>query len=192
MKKGLTLILVCLVLLSMLGGCSNDAKDESSSEYIFLDPAPSSSSSSGSATKDDNEKSAGEATAPSNSAKESQVPSEAAVDVDLTILSSTMVYAEVYNIMIEPDAYVGKVIRMRGEYVAYHDEETDVYYHAVIISDATACCAQGLEFIWTGEHNYPEDYPANETEIEITGVFESFEENGYTWYRIRTNSVETK
>ena len=29
-------------------------------------------------------------------------------DVDLTLLSSTMVYSEVYNMMVDPDSYIGK------------------------------------------------------------------------------------
>lgn len=33
-------------------------------------------------------------------------------DVDLTTLSSTMVYSEVYNMMCEPDRYLGKRIKM--------------------------------------------------------------------------------
>ena len=35
-------------------------------------------------------------------------------DVDLTTLSSTMVYSEVYNMMCEPDRYLGKRIKMNG------------------------------------------------------------------------------
>lgn len=34
------------------------------------------------------------------------------IDVDLTQLSSTMIYAEVYNMMVTPDEYVGKTVRM--------------------------------------------------------------------------------
>lgn len=36
------------------------------------------------------------------------------LDVDLTTLSSTMVYSEVYNMMYEPDRYLGKRIKMNG------------------------------------------------------------------------------
>ena len=35
-------------------------------------------------------------------------------DVDLTQLSSTLVYAEVYNMASNPQSYVGKTVRMKG------------------------------------------------------------------------------
>lgn len=62
------------------------------------------------------------------------------IDIDLTSLSSTMVYSEVYNMMYEPDSYIGKTIRMDGIYTAYHDESSGNNYFACIIQDATACC----------------------------------------------------
>ena len=36
------------------------------------------------------------------------------VDVDLTALSSTMVYSEVFNMLNTPENYVGKTIKMTG------------------------------------------------------------------------------
>ena len=38
------------------------------------------------------------------------------VDVDLTKLSSTMVYSEVYNMMSSPESYMGKRVRMKGSF----------------------------------------------------------------------------
>ena len=35
-------------------------------------------------------------------------------DIDLTKLSATMVFSEVYNIMVNPDSCMGKTIRMKG------------------------------------------------------------------------------
>ena len=111
------------------------------------------------------------------------------IDVDLTALSSTMVYGEVDNMLLVPEDYVGQVIKLRGTYSVNFYEPTGQYYHFVIISDAAACCAQGLEFFWVGEHAYPEDYPADDAEIEVTGVFERYEDDGGIYYRIRTNEV---
>ena len=45
------------------------------------------------------------------------------VDVDLTTLSSTMVYSEVFNMMMEPIAYEGQTIKMDGNCAIYTDEE---------------------------------------------------------------------
>lgn len=112
-----------------------------------------------------------------------------AIDVDLTALSSTMVYAEVNNMMQNPQSYVGKTVKLKGAYNASFFDQTQKYYHYVIISDATACCQQGLEFVWNGNHAYPADYPANGDEIEISGVFGSYEELGQMYYVIFTGSI---
>ena len=98
------------------------------------------------------------------------------VDVDLTALSSTAVYAEVYNMLTNPDDYIGKTVKMRGSFAMYHDEETDMYYFACIVADATACCSQGIEFVLAGEHTYPDDYPALSDEITVVGTFSTYYE----------------
>ena len=117
------------------------------------------------------------------------VSADAGVDFDLTALSSTMVYAEVYNIMTEPDDYIGKTIKMKGPYYTTFYEETNLYYHYVIVEDATACCAQGLEFIWNGEHICPDDYPEEESKIEVAGVFGSYDELGSTYYYLAVDNI---
>lgn len=43
----------------------------------------------------------------------------AAVDIDLTKMSSTMVYSTVFNMVNNPVKFVGKTMRMRGEYTTY-------------------------------------------------------------------------
>ena len=111
------------------------------------------------------------------------------VDVDLTVLSSTMVYAEVNNIMTSPKNYVGKTIKMNGLYYASYFDQTDQYYHYVVITDATSCCPQGLEFTWDGNHAYPDDYPEDQANIEVIGVFDSYDELGQTYYYLDVNDL---
>ena len=114
---------------------------------------------------------------------------EKSADVDLTLLSSTMVYAEVSNMLMTPDKYMGKSVRMSGLYNTSYSSETKTRYHFVVIEDSTACCAQGLEFIWSGKHAYPGDYPDKDTKIEIAGVFGSYEELGGTYYYLEVDSI---
>jgi hypothetical protein len=109
--------------------------------------------------------------------------------VDLTKLSSTMVYAEVYNIMSSPTDYEGKTIKAGGLYKAERYELAGPYYHFVVIADAAACCAQGLEFAWTGDHAYPKDYPKDGALIEVTGVFGRYEEKGHTYYHLVVDEI---
>ena len=113
------------------------------------------------------------------------------VDVDLTVLSSTMVYSEVYNMLyFYPEDYYGKTVKMTGQFNVYQwvDESGVVadmpVAYACIISDAAACCAEGMEFVLEGDYTYPDDYPELGTEITVIGEFQSYEENGMTWYHL--------
>ena len=110
---------------------------------------------------------------------------DGAPDVDLTTLSSTMVYAEVYDMMVTPEKYIGKTVKMNGTYNLYHDDTTDKNYFACIIADATACCSQGIEFILTDAYSYPDDYPPNGAPICVAGVFDTYKEGDRTYCTLR-------
>lgn len=111
------------------------------------------------------------------------------IDIDLTALSSTMVYSEVYNMMVRPDEYIGKTVKMQGSYYMFHDINTDLYYYSCIIQDATACCSQGLEFILTEDYAYPEDYPAMGDEITVIGVFDTYMEGKDKYCTLRDSRL---
>ena len=112
------------------------------------------------------------------------------VDVDLTVLSSTMVYSEVYNMLYnDPAHYFGKTVKAKGTFSLYQLVtdgvlQPDPVAYACIIADATACCAEGMEFVPEGDLTYPEDYPELGAEITVIGEFQSYEENGMTWYHL--------
>lgn len=111
------------------------------------------------------------------------------VDVDLTALSSTMVYSEVYNMMVSPEQYIGKTVKMDGLFAYYHDEATGNYYFACIIQDATACCAQGIEFVPTEDYVYPDDYPEVDEEICVVGSFDTYQEGNFTYCTLRNATL---
>ena len=96
------------------------------------------------------------------------------VDVDLTRLSSTMVYSEVYAMMYEPEQYIGKTVKMHGLFATQEYDGMRLY--ACIVQDATACCAQGLEFEMAEDLVYPDDYPEPGAEITVVGTFDSYKE----------------
>ena len=72
--------------------------------------------------------------------------------LDLTKLSSTMVYSEVFNMLSDPDRYVGRVVKMNGVAACFANPQTNQLYYACVIADATGCCAQGLEYVLTGRY----------------------------------------
>ncbi len=112
-----------------------------------------------------------------------------AVDVDLTALSSTMVYSEVYNMMSAPESYIGKTVKMSGNFAFYHDEASGKYYFACVIKDATACCSQGIEFILPESYSYPEDYPSPGDDITVIGTFDTYQEGEETYCTLRNATL---
>ena len=109
--------------------------------------------------------------------------------IDLTALSGTMIYSEVYNMMYYPENYVGKVSRMEGAYSQYYDEATGKNFYGCIRMDATACCAQGVEFEPTEDYTYPDDFPKEGETITVEGTFDLYEEDGYTYCTLRNASM---
>ncbi len=67
------------------------------------------------------------------------------VDFDLTKLSSTMIYAQVFDLLGHPDKYLGKTFKFVGEYDSIYVESLEKEIRFLIIHDATSCCPQGLE-----------------------------------------------
>ena len=113
------------------------------------------------------------------------------VDVDLTLMGKDLIYATVYQMMSKPEEYEGKTIRIEGKYYASYYPITDKYYNYCLIADALACCSQGLEFELGGDAVYPDDYPADQSQVIVTGVFETYtEEAGQTFYYCRLKDAK--
>ncbi len=106
--------------------------------------------------------------------------------IDLRNLNGNMIYAQVYNMMIEPQKYEGKTIKIRGQYYGEPDPNGKDYYHFVFIADAAACCQQGIEFVRDGDFRIPEDYPALEQKIEVEGVWGKYQDGENTFWRLNS------
>ncbi len=117
--------------------------------------------------------------------KEQDLSNVEGVDIDLTALSSTVVYAQVYNMMYYPENFVGKTIRMEGIFTDYLDMAKGKHYFACFIQDATACCSQGVEFEPVETYAYPDDYPKEGDTVVVEGVFDVYHEDGYEYCTLR-------
>ena len=180
MKQLFCLLLAACMMLSLCA-CGKDSGKDAGNDVSSSDEEASASAESIPTPKE--QETPGESK-PSH-------PSAGKVDVDLTVLSSTMVYSEVYNMLyFYPEDYYGKTVKMTGQFNVYQwvDESGVVadmpVAYACIISDAAACCAEGMEFVLEGDYTYPDDYPELGTEITVIGEFQSYEENGMTWYHL--------
>ncbi len=105
------------------------------------------------------------------------------VDTDLSVMSDTMAYAEFVNIINAPDKYKGKTIKAKGTFaVAQENRNT---YFACMLTDATACCSQPLEFVLAdATRKYPADYPAVDSQITVVGKFGEYNEGGNVYYQL--------
>ena len=91
------------------------------------------------------------------------------IDYDLSEMNSNMVYSQVFNMMVEPEIYDDKVVKMKGNFAVYENSPTanGGRSYAVIISDALACCQTGIEFKYDFAGNEPKEGDI----ITVTGVY---------------------
>ena len=104
-------------------------------------------------------------------------------------MSGTMLYTMIYNMMKQPDDYLGRTIRVKGQFSAYVDEKSGESYYACYIADAAGCCAQGLEFLPADALAYPDDFPEPGTDISVRGELALMqEENGFQYLVLKDAS----
>ena len=100
------------------------------------------------------------------------------IDIDLTTMNATMVYSEVNDMLSYSSEYVGKIVKMSGPFLPFDGTEYMPCYPAILIRDATACCASGIEFILYGVPlctvKGGNGYPLYNEEATIVGRFETY------------------
>lgn len=101
------------------------------------------------------------------------------VDVDLTTMSSTMVYSYVADMLANPSNYKGQLVRMGGDSNTTHGGT-----HSCIVYDALGCCTEGIEYML----DESEDYPNDGTGITVVGTFATYTK-GDNKYFVLVNSV---
>ena len=118
----------------------------------------------------------------SSNTSEVSIPTYEKIDIDLTTMSATMVFSEVFNMLDNPKAYVGKIVKVAGQFIPYESISPNYCYPAIIVQDATACCSNGLEFLLYGVPRCSmkggNGYPLYGEEATIVGRFERYLESG--------------
>ena len=114
-------------------------------------------------------------------------------DIDISRMSGTMVYGQVYQMVMYPSKYLGKHIKMKGIFSSYYDEQLERRFYGCVIQDALACCSQGLAFELAKPREFPKEYPAEGDMITITGDFDfESDEGGGGFPIIRNAEMQTK
>lgn len=193
MKK----ILICIICLTLAFGvtaCGKASDKDSNGDTKIISDAKNKQENSKSNTKKEvSKKEVADDAGKGKSSKSKSKTSSNKIDVDLNNLNANVVYAQVFQMMTEPDKFIGKRIRMSGQFNVYAAQEGNpsgvTEYYAIIIADAQACCQQGIEFVWPG-HTYPDGFPEVKSNASVTGIFEVYTEDGKKYCRLVADTVE--
>lgn len=98
------------------------------------------------------------------------------IDLDLSEMNYNMLTSIGFEMMTEPEKYAGKTVKVSGNF--YTSEYEGKRYFSAITWDATGCCPAGFDFIPPAKMKYPEDFPADNEKITVTGIFKFLEIDG--------------
>ncbi len=178
MKRIIAILLCCVNIIGLCAcGQSNEATEATETATTTPQVKPIESTEDQDKLED------------TEASEEIVVPDDS-VDIDLTAMSATFVYSEVYNMIMAPDDYIGQTIKMDGICNMYEDPETGQKYYACIVQDATQCCSQGLEFVLDSEQYTEEDYPQVGDEITIVGTFSTYMEGENRYLTMLDSKME--
>ena len=107
-------------------------------------------------------------------------------------MSATMVYSMVFQMVTDPQKFVGKRIKMKGAFSSYYDEAVNRRFFGCVIKDALACCSQGLAFETFKPRKYPKDFPSEGSSITIIGNFDYEKEEDGIGFPIIRNAIFVK
>lgn len=105
--------------------------------------------------------------------------------VDLTEMGSNFVFGVISNMMMNPDDYLGRRLVLKGTATQTTIEIMGETFYAVIIADAKACCAQGIEYVLQDGASYPKEG----AQIIVSGIFETYKENDMDFYRLAVDQI---
>lgn len=107
------------------------------------------------------------------------------IDIELTAFSATMAHSMLIDMLTNPENYLGKTVKTRGEHtVLYYTPERP--YNFVIVDSPSDCCPQILMFMLKEERGYPEI----EKRIELTGVFSRYDGFEFPYYYLAVNDMK--
>ncbi|MDY5463897.1 hypothetical protein ACQQ9V_06700 [Hornefia butyriciproducens] len=176
--RAILLLFLCALILTGCGTKNNETQKSDSAPKTTQSESASSDNGSTETEASDSSNADGNAGKEKNSRKKGLL--------DLTKMSSTAIYSEVYNIMIDPDRYKGRMIKIKGVCYITKDDASGKTYYACVIKDATACCSQGIEFKLRKGLSYPED----QSKITVKGTFTTYKEKKMTYSCLKNAVLE--
>lgn len=176
---------VCLVLL-LAAGCGNGGKRSGGNGNNVNDVLQQQiNAQGGNAEVETEAETQTTVTPPPPEEADVDLSSTEGVDVDLTLLSGTMLYSQVSYMMQKPEEFLGKIVKIPGNFSVAYSQDMTKQYFGCLVSDKSACCSLGVEFELPGNYSYPDDYPEIDDLITVQGTFDIYDEDGYTYCILR-------
>ncbi|MDR2537592.1 MAG: hypothetical protein LBC46_04730 [Treponema sp.] len=105
-------------------------------------------------------------------------------------IKEKMFIAQVNDVYLNPDDYVGKTIKLEGLFMT-QDNGAQIPPYYFVIRYGPGCCGNdgnaGFEVIWDNQEPV---YPRDNEWVEAVGVFGSYEEDGYPYYCLSLASLK--
>jgi uncharacterized membrane protein YcgQ (UPF0703/DUF1980 family) len=105
-------------------------------------------------------------------------------------IKEKMFIAQVNDVYLNPDDYVGKTIKLQGLFMK-QDNGSALPPYYFVIRYGPGCCGNdgnaGFEVLW---ENKTVVYPKDEEWVEAVGTFGAYEEDGYPYYCISLSSLK--
>jgi uncharacterized membrane protein YcgQ (UPF0703/DUF1980 family) len=112
---------------------------------------------------------------------------------DVFEVREKMFIAQTNDVYLNPDEYLGRVIRLEGLFGIVAEEEPPCYY---VYRYGPGCCAfdsnAGFEVAWADSGASREKYPNEDDWVEATGVLEQYEYDGESYLRLALKSLMVK
>jgi uncharacterized membrane protein YcgQ (UPF0703/DUF1980 family) len=110
-------------------------------------------------------------------------------DGEVIEIKDKLFVAQTNELYVNAADYLGKTIKYEGIFVGYTWENNGTVYYSVI-RYGPGCCGNdancGLEVKWTDEQT---EYPNQDDWVEVVGVLEEYEEDGYKYLRLALTSL---
>ena len=109
---------------------------------------------------------------------------------DIIEITGKMYVTYVNEIYTNTEAYEGKTIKLEGMFTSAYDESTKQTYYFVYRTGPGCCNNDGS--MCGFEFTTQDTIPVENDWIEVTGILESYEENGYTYLNLKDAKVIIK
>lgn len=107
-------------------------------------------------------------------------PAAPGIDFDFPAMNRVMRQTYSYRLAANLREFEGKVLRLGGLFLVRTDEDDGKRFYGCLVGEAGGCSCCSvlgvLEFIPKGDLRWPDDFPAVESAITITGRLAMFEE----------------